>query len=110
MEIVREILPWMLTAIASVVSWFAGKKQADNDFLGNLQESIDLLSIKNKELLDEVVKLRIENAVLQSNQETLMQQLEDLRVESEAMREILKSMNIAIPRPRQRKSTTKKDE
>ncbi|WP_018359336.1 hypothetical protein [Porphyromonas levii] len=100
----------VLGLIGTPIAWLAGRKKANNDFLADLQSSIDLLSERNKDLLAEVVELRVENSTLQANQETLMQQLDALKEESEAMRELLKSMNIAIPRPRRRGTKIKDNE
>jgi regulator of replication initiation timing len=61
-----------------MVGLFAGKRKRNNDFLGELQTSIDLLSAKNKNLIhdvinlrDEVVQLRTENAILRKEIEEL---------------------------------------
>ncbi|MDN4753157.1 hypothetical protein QYZ87_03665 [Porphyromonadaceae bacterium W3.11] len=100
----------VLGLIGTPIAWFAGRRKANNDFLRDLQDSIDLLSEKNKSLLEEVVQLRLENSQLQVNQQELMRQLEALREESEAMSAVLKEMNISIPRSRRRTTTIKKDE
>lgn len=103
------IIGTVLGLIGTPIAWLAGRRKANNDFLRDLQDSIDLLSEKNKSLLEEVVQLRLENSQLQVNQQELMRQLEALREESEAMSAVLKEMNISIPR-RRRTTTIKKDD
>lgn len=104
------IIGTVLGLIGTPIAWLAGRRKANNDFLRDLQDSIDLLSEKNKSLLEEVVQLRLENSQLQINQQALMRQLEALREESEAMSAVLKEMNISIPRSRRRTTITKKDD
>ena len=72
------IISVCLTPIVGVVSWFAGSKKRHNDFLKDLQESIDLLSEKNKELLKEVVELRSEVAKLKTENAALCLEVEEL--------------------------------
>lgn len=60
------ILSFVLSSITLVVGWIFGRKKQKNDFLTDQESSITLLAQKNKELIEEVVKLRSENAVLRS--------------------------------------------
>ncbi len=54
------ILGYVMTPIAAAVSWFVSKKKQDNDFLGELQSSIDVLTTENKKLYKELLDLRKE--------------------------------------------------
>lgn len=99
----------VLGLIGTPIAWLAGRRKANNDFLRDLQDSIDLLSERNKSLLEEVVQLRLENSQLQVNQQALLRQLEALREEYETINAVLKEMNISIPRSRRRTTTIKKD-
>lgn len=49
---------------ASVLSWFAGRYARKSDAIRNLQETVDMLLVKNKELVTEVAQLRNENVTL----------------------------------------------
>lgn len=100
----------VLGLIGTPIAWLAGRRKANNDFLRDLQDSIDLLSERNKSLLEEVVQLRLENSQLQVNQQALLRQLEALREEYETINTVLKEMNISIPRSRRRATTIKKDD
>lgn len=103
-DIIGQALPYLISAITGVGGWFFGRKKQKNDFLDELQSSIDLLSGKNSELLTEVLNLRQENIELKANQTEMLlevsklrEKLEMSRAEQEAMSEILKSLNIPKP-------------
>jgi len=77
MEIQLLDLINILTPIVSLVAgWFFGRKKQKNDFLSDLQSSVDMLAGKNKELLEEVVNLREENVKLRIDVEELSRKLE----------------------------------
>jgi regulator of replication initiation timing len=79
MELFITILGYIITPISAVISYYAGKKKADNDFLQNMQASIDLLAAENKKLMAEVVELRKENAKLRIEVEDLNAKLENVK-------------------------------
>ena len=72
-EILKDLLMFLLPggAIGSVVTWFATRKERKVDVLSKLQESIDLLTRKYTEVLDENVQLKADNAKLLANQEIM---------------------------------------
>lgn len=59
-----QVLGYIIAPISSVIAWLAGRKKSKNDFLQEMQASIDLLVEKNKELVAEVTALRLENSGL----------------------------------------------
>lgn len=91
MSLVELIVVPIVTA---VIGYFTGHRKRKNDFLSELQESIDLLAGKNRELMDEVVKLRSqvvtlreENLELTKSQERLLQENATLRDEVAHLRD-----------------------
>jgi len=78
MEIWITILGYLLAPVTGVVSWIAASRKRKNDFLTDLQASIDLLSAKNKELINEVVNLRGEVVQLKSENTALRREIEEL--------------------------------
>lgn len=66
-----DIINVLTTTVAGLTGWFVGRKKQKNDFLNDLQASIDLLAAKNRELMEEVIKLREENAALRTEWESL---------------------------------------
>jgi uncharacterized coiled-coil DUF342 family protein len=72
METISVILNFVVPALTGAVGWFAGGRKRKNDFLNDLQASVNMLASKNEELMEELVKLRSENAE-QKNQLKKMQ-------------------------------------
>jgi regulator of replication initiation timing len=79
MDFLSEILPYLSAVVTGMLGWSAGRRKQKNDFLAALQASIDLLADKNKELMEEVVKLRQENAQLRVEVEELNRRLENIK-------------------------------
>lgn len=88
----KEFIDWsalgtyVLPIITGVVAWLTGRKKSRNDFLQEMQESIDKLTAKNTELVDkvialndEVIKLRKENSELRAEIEQLNSKLEGVK-------------------------------
>ena len=58
---------WITTfmvPVTGVISWLAGARMRRNENLKSLQTTIDLLVEKNKELYEEILRLRQENDTL----------------------------------------------
>lgn len=55
---VVTILGYVLVPITSVITWMATRKKQRNDFLKELQSSIDVLAAENKTLYKELLDLR----------------------------------------------------
>lgn len=53
-----SIISIALTPISSIVAWVVARRARNNDMLVKMQQTIDLLVEKNKELYEEVVMLR----------------------------------------------------
>jgi regulator of replication initiation timing len=85
-DIVNIVAP-LVTLIGG---WFFGRKKQKNDFINDLQASIDLLSQKNKELIDEVVALREEVARLRTENSGLRGEVEELNRRLEKVKTITK--------------------
>ena len=88
--IVTECLVPIITAAAG---WLAGKRKRRNDFLKNMQESIDILSMENKRLIEdlttvnrEVVALRKENGELKYSVDQLCKENVQLKEEVRNLR------------------------
>lgn len=71
--------------LTSIGSYFVGKRKRQNDFLSDLQSSIDMLAEKNKEQMDEIVKLRTQNVELIASVASLKSQNEQLKKEVEEL-------------------------
>lgn len=88
-----SILDILTPLITGLAGWLAGARKRRNDFLHEMQQSIDLLSSENKELLAEMVVLRKENAFLQANQDKMQIEISKLREENGALRIEVEELN-----------------
>ena len=66
MDIVLQILGYLLTPITAVVGWLAGRRARNNDMLNRMQETIDMLVDKNSKLIEQITQLRNENSQLKT--------------------------------------------
>ena len=89
-SLITDCLVPMITAAAG---WLAGKRKHRNDFLKNMQESIDILSMENKRLIEdlttvnrEVVALRKENGELKYSVDQLCKENVQLKEEVRNLR------------------------
>jgi len=75
----------LLPAVTGAIGWLAGRRKQKNDFLAEMQSSIDLLSEKNKLFVGEMVQLREENLKLCGEVAMLREENRTLRSEIEAL-------------------------
>lgn len=59
-----EWITTFMVPVTGVISWLAGARMRRNENLRTLQTTIDLLVEKNKELYEEILRLRQENDTL----------------------------------------------
>lgn len=80
------VLGYVFSALTGLVGWWAGKRKRNNDFLTDLQGSVNMLAEENAKLLKELVDVRKDNVILMSNQEQMKIEIEALRKENAALR------------------------
>ena len=90
LSLITDCLVPLITAAAG---WLAGKRKRRNDFLKNMQDSIDILSMENKRLIEdlttvnrEVVALRRENGELKYSVDQLCKENIQLKEEVRNLR------------------------
>ena len=91
MDEVWNILAWAIPSgfLSSVATWLITRRKQNNDFLSELQSSINLLSSENKKILAENIQLRRENVDLKANQEELLQRIDRLTGEVARLRKAI---------------------
>lgn len=62
MQELISIISLAIAPLTSVVAWVVARRARNNDMLVQMQQTIDLLVEKNKELYEEVLRLRDELA------------------------------------------------
>lgn len=94
---------WLTEAIAfalpsgflgAVVSWAVGRRKRNNDFLAEMQRSIDLLSERYNLVLQENIALRCEKADWRVLQQQLDMKIDRLTREVESLR---RTLNLQSP-------------
>lgn len=58
MQELISIISLAIAPLTSVVAWVVARRARNNDMLTKMQQTIDLLVEKNRELYEEVVRLR----------------------------------------------------
>ena len=82
-ELFIQISGYIFSAVTGVVGWFASGLKRRNDALHEMQESIDMLSAKNAELIEEIIRLREENSGLKAEIAAMRAELEVMKNERE---------------------------
>lgn len=92
-DFLMNIVQWLLPggAVGSVVTWFATRKIRRMDVLKKLQQSIDLLTNKYTEVLNENVQLKADNAKLLANQRAMEEKIDALNNKIDILTKQLKS-------------------
>jgi hypothetical protein len=73
-----NILPYLVSAVTGIAGWLAGSRKRRNDFLNDLQASIDLLAEKNRTQMEEIIRLREEIAGWRRENSFLREEVEKL--------------------------------
>ena len=97
MEALTFIGTYIIPLFTATVGWLVGSRKRKNDFLKDLQASIDLLSSENRKLLvditgvnSEIVAVRKENEELKASVDRLWTENSQLKDEIRQLREQLK--------------------
>ena len=92
-QITTIITDCLIPTITAAVGWLAGKRKRRNDALKSMQDSIDILSLENKRLIEdlttvnrEVVALRRENGELKTSVDQLCKENAQLKEEVRNLR------------------------
>ena len=97
MEALTFIGTYIIPLFTAVIGWIVGSRKRKNDFLKDLQASIDLLSSENRKLLaditavnSEIVAVRKENEELKASVDRLCTENSQLKDEVRQLREQIK--------------------
>jgi prefoldin subunit 5 len=103
LEIIIDLVRWVIPsgAAGAVVTYFVTRRSRNNDFLEKLQHSIDLLTEKYTQVLDENTKLMEENKRLKSDKDDLVnsqrkltKKVEDLTKEVARLNETITEITV----------------
>lgn len=85
-------LGYIIAPVSSIITWFVGRKKSRNDFLREMQASIDLLATRNGNLIKEVTELRGENMRLRLDVQRLATENAKMSKEIEGLNSRLKNI------------------
>lgn len=90
---ITTLIGYIFSALTGIAGWLVGRRKRQNDFITDLQSSINLLAEKNRELLNEVISLRQQNAELLSNQAEMKKEMAALRKENAGLRKEVEELS-----------------
>lgn len=90
---ITTLIGYIFSALTGIAGWLVGRRKQQNDFITDLQSSINLLAEKNRELLDEIISLRQQNAELLSNQAEMKKEMAALRKENAGLKKEIEELN-----------------
>lgn len=67
------------SALTGAATWFVSRRKRKNDFISELQNSIDLLAGRYNSAIEQIVALKEENVKLNAKLNILISENEDLR-------------------------------
>ncbi len=80
--VIKWVIGILIPVVTSLCGWWAGRRQRNNDFIGALQRSINELSAKNSEQMNEILKLREEIITVRTENMEQSRELNVLREEN----------------------------
>lgn len=81
------------SSITGVVTWIFSKKKRDNDFLSDLQNSINILTQNYTGTLNKLVEVQRQNAELLAGQASMQQEIDKLKKENCKLIEKINELN-----------------
>lgn len=81
-----EWITTFLVPVTGIISWLAGRRVRRNDTIKALQTTIDMLVDKNKQLYDDIVRLRQENDTLRDQGIKRDNEIAELKLELERLK------------------------
>ncbi|MDR0363666.1 MAG: hypothetical protein LBH92_01385 [Bacteroidales bacterium] len=83
----------LLAPLTAACGWFVGKRKRNNDFLQDMQNSINTLVAENSRLLDEIVTVKRQNVELLIQNEVMKNKLAALEQQNEQFKQEITDLN-----------------
>ena len=87
---------YIIPMITAAVGWRVGTRKRKNDFLQDLQASIDLLSSENKKLLADITSVNAEIVAVRKENEELKASVDKLCSENSQLKEEIRQLKDKI--------------
>ena len=98
METLTFIGTYIIPLFTAVVGWLVGSRKRKNDFLKDLQASINLLSAENKRLLEEITNANAEIVAVRKENEELKASVDRLCTENSQLKDEIRQLREQIRR------------
>ena len=98
-EILQFIGTYIIPLVSAAAGWLAGSRKRRNDFLQDLQASIDLLSSENRRLLADITAVNAEIVAVRKENEELKASVDRLCSENALLQEEVRQLREQIKRP-----------
>ena len=98
-EILQFIGAYIIPLVSAAVGWIVGSRKRRNDFLQDLQASIDLLSSENRRLLADITAVNAEIVAVRKKNEELKASVDRLCSENSQLQEEVRQLREQIKRP-----------
>ncbi len=95
-EILTFIGSYIIPIITAAVGWIIGSRKRNNDFLSDLQSSIDLLSNENKKLLEDITAVNTEIVKVRKENEELKVAVERLCAENSLLKDEIQGLKVQL--------------
>ena len=92
MEALTFIGTYIIPLFTAVVGWIVGSRKRKNDFLKDLQASINLLSAENKRLLEEITNANAEIVAVRKENEELKASVDRLCAENSQLKDEIRQL------------------
>lgn len=100
MEILTFIGTYIIPLFTAVVGWIVGSRKRRNDFLKDLQASINLLSAENKRLLGEITNANAEIVAVRKENEELKASVDRLCTENSQLKDEVRQLREQVAKAR----------
>lgn len=87
---------YIIPMITAAVGWVAGSRKRKNDFLQDLQASINLLSSENKKLLEDITAVNAEIVTVRKENEELKASVDRLCAENAQLKDEIRQLRDKI--------------
>ncbi len=98
METLTLIGTYIIPLLTAAVGWLVGSRKRKNDFLKDLQASIDLLSSENRKLLADITAVNAEIVAVRKENEELKASVDRLCTENSQLKDEVRQLREQIKR------------
>ncbi len=87
---------YIIPLVTAAAGWIMGYRKRKNDFLSDLQSSIDLLSNENKKLLEDITAVNSEIVKVRKENEELKAAVEKLCTENSLLKDEIQGLKVRL--------------